>query len=137
MFCIVLHLRNKEDIFLLQISPLTYIEEDTEVVYLKRTLISEVFSDVEASSFDDKAELEYEFTAFARPISLRLRPNRNLLAPNFRIYKQFSDNWREQLILPSRNCHYLQNEGGVIAALSNCHHPYTLVRINNFFSSVH
>jgi hypothetical protein len=62
-----------------------------------------------------------------RTVSLRLHPNTNLLAPNFRMYKQIDDNWVEPTLLPANNCHYLQHKGGIVAALSDCHHPDSLV----------
>jgi hypothetical protein len=64
-----------------------------------------------------------------RTVSLRLHPNKNLLAPNFRTYKQTDVNWVEPVLLPANNCHYLQHKGGIVAALSDCHHPNSLVSV--------
>ncbi|XP_069680135.1 A disintegrin and metalloproteinase with thrombospondin motifs adt-2-like [Periplaneta americana] len=108
---------------------LLYVEEDVEVVYLRRTSFTSASSNEEALSLDyDDAdsELRYEFTAFGRTVSLRLRPNTNLVAPSFRTYKQVDDHWVEPLPQPASNCHYLQHGGGVVAALSGCLHPNAL-----------
>jgi hypothetical protein len=35
----------------------------------------------------------------------------------------------ENLLLPANNCHYLQRKEGIVAALSDCHHPNSLVSI--------
>jgi hypothetical protein len=64
-----------------------------------------------------------------RTVSLRLHPNKNLLAPNFRIYKQTDVNWVEPVLRPTNNCHYLQYNGGIVAALSDCHHPSSMVSV--------
>lgn len=56
-------------LFHAQLSPLLYVEEDTEVIYMKRVSFTAASSAEEALSLDydtDYEELHYKFTAFGR-----------------------------------------------------------------------
>jgi hypothetical protein len=59
----------KEILFHAQLSPLLYVEEDAEVIFLKRVSFTAASSTKEALSLDydtDDAEYHYKFTAFGR-----------------------------------------------------------------------
>lgn len=52
-----------------QLSPLLYMEEDAELIFLKRVTFTAASSTEEALSLDydsDDAEYRYKFTAFGR-----------------------------------------------------------------------
>lgn len=56
-------------LFHAQLSPLLYVEEDIEVIYMKRVSFAAASSTEEALSLDydtDYEELHYKFTAFGR-----------------------------------------------------------------------
>jgi len=56
-------------LFCAQLSPLLYMEQDVEVVYLKKISFTAASSNEEALSLDydnDDSELHYKFTAFGR-----------------------------------------------------------------------
>lgn len=56
-------------LFHAQLSPLLYVEEDAEVIYLKRVSFTAASSTEEALSLDydtDDAGYHYKFTAFGR-----------------------------------------------------------------------
>jgi len=57
-------------LFHAQLSPLLYMEEDAEVIFLKRVSFTAASSTEEALSldydYDDGAEYHYKFTAFGR-----------------------------------------------------------------------
>lgn len=71
----------------------------------------------------DHNDLNLEFNAFSKPISLRMRRNSRLISPNLRIVKRTEDDGEEELstgINEIENCHYLHSDETTVAALSSC-----------------
>lgn len=70
----------------------------------------------------DDGSMKLDFTAFSKPISLHLRPNRNLVSPHMRAVK-ISDDGAEMISYGHNGtdyCHYLHADEETVAALSNC-----------------
>ncbi|KAH1015088.1 hypothetical protein HUJ05_012866 [Dendroctonus ponderosae] len=71
----------------------------------------------EVNPFGD--EVEYEFTAFDRPINLKLKKNLDIVNPSFKTYIHDENGVRFFNETPS-DCHYLHEEANLVAALSLC-----------------
>ncbi|KRT81541.1 hypothetical protein AMK59_6076, partial [Oryctes borbonicus] len=93
-----------------------FAETDHEIVHLPRILPME-----EAITEDDQEtqEISIEFSAFGRPISLKLKEN-DLVSPNFKTYIIDEKN---TTLLPykKKKCHFLHRNLSLIAAISTCH----------------
>ncbi|EFA07053.2 A disintegrin and metalloproteinase with thrombospondin motifs adt-1 [Tribolium castaneum] len=78
-----------------------------EVIYLPQ------MAPIETDSFS------YNFDAFQRPINLKLRKNEHIVSPNFTTYLT-EDHF--QTILPERpnDCHFIHQDGSIVAAISSC-----------------
>ncbi|XP_045483108.1 A disintegrin and metalloproteinase with thrombospondin motifs adt-2-like [Harmonia axyridis] len=89
-----------------------------EVVYLPTIL------EVEAENYKiddiDKETIDYEFSAFEQPISLKLKRNEKLLSRNFKTYIKNGSIDEGVLNSYSKNCHYLHKDDSSIAAISIC-----------------
>ncbi|XP_018574479.1 A disintegrin and metalloproteinase with thrombospondin motifs adt-2-like [Anoplophora glabripennis] len=89
---------------------------DYEVIYLPLVLPVK-----EASSVfgDEDEEIEYNFSAFQRPIELKLRRNPSITASNFKTYIHNHDKI-ESLPDSPKNCHYLHKDRSTVASISIC-----------------
>ncbi|XP_071455114.1 A disintegrin and metalloproteinase with thrombospondin motifs adt-2-like [Hetaerina americana] len=89
-----------------------------EVILLGRPLV--VLADSEDGSGEEE-ELLYDFDALGRKVSLRLRQNKNLISPHFKVVKLEDDgleNFDYEREMP--NCHYLHRDHHSTAAISLC-----------------
>lgn len=71
----------------------------------------------------DYNDLNLEFNAFSKPITLRMRRNAKLMSPNLRIVKRTENGEEQELsngINEIENCHYLHSDETTVAALSSC-----------------
>lgn len=57
---------------------------------------------------------------FCRYIDLNLKPNKNLLAPNFKSYSWSNSDYPSISQYFNRNCHYLHKNQSVVAAFTLC-----------------
>lgn len=59
---------------------------------------------------------------FYRKIDLQLKPNKNLVAPNFKVNQRTSEYGEPEEIQidGDLDCHYLHKQGGSVAAISMC-----------------
>lgn len=84
----------------------------------------------------DHNDLNFEFNAFSKPISLRMRRNAKLISPSLRIVKRTEDDGEEDLSGNKiENCHYLHSDETTVAALSSCQGNEIVSKIFNKFSS--
>lgn len=82
----------------------------------------------------DYNDLNLEFNAFSKPISLRMRRNAKLFSPNLRIVKRTEDDGKEDLSGSKfENCHYLHSDETTVAALSSCQGNEVVSHIFNYF----
>ncbi|KAL3288423.1 hypothetical protein HHI36_002869, partial [Cryptolaemus montrouzieri] len=87
-----------------------------EIVYLPKAL-----SVNEADESESGEEtIEYNFSAFEQPVNLRLKRNKNLLAPGFKTFIRNGDDDIEVLSNYTKDCHYLNEHGDTVAAISLC-----------------
>lgn len=87
----------------------------------------------------DHNDLNFEFNAFSKPISLRMRRNSRLISPNLRIVKRTEDNGEEELssgINEIENCHYIHSDETTVAALSSCQGNEVVSKILSLFKSL-
>ncbi|RZB39497.1 Sod Cu, Reprolysin, Pep M12B propep and/or HMA domain containing protein [Asbolus verrucosus] len=83
-----------------------------EVVYLP-----ELPSSVEA--LEDADTFDYSFSAFERPIDLKLKKNDRIAASNLKTYLTEGD-FVEVLASPPKSCHYIHRDASTVAAISAC-----------------
>ncbi|XP_030758814.1 uncharacterized protein LOC115884396 [Sitophilus oryzae] len=88
---------------------------DYEVVHLP---VEELVKDDLKEENDDEG-IEYSFSAFQRPINLKLKKNTNILGTTFKTYIHEDDNV-QYLNQTPLNCHYLHEDEEFVAALSMC-----------------
>lgn len=91
---------------------------DYEIVYLPVLIPTyEAFND-NGNGLD---AIEYDFQAFGKPVTLKLKRNVNLLAPNYKSYIH-EDNYVRPLsqTKQSGNCHFLHIDDQSVGAISNC-----------------
>lgn len=84
----------------------------------------------------DQNDLNFEFNAFSKPISLKMRRNAKLISPSLRIVKRTEDGGEEDLSGNKiENCHYLHSDEMTVAALSSCHGNEVVSKFFNKYSS--
>ncbi|KAJ8935149.1 hypothetical protein NQ314_012967, partial [Rhamnusium bicolor] len=68
---------------------------------------------------DEVEEIEYSFSAFQRPVDLKLRRNPGITTPNFKTYVHNEEGIK---VLPHKpqNCHYLHKDAKTVASISIC-----------------
>ncbi|KAF5307178.1 hypothetical protein FQR65_LT00694 [Abscondita terminalis] len=88
-----------------------YAKGDYEIVY---------FSTIPSFEENEQTfEERFDFNVFGRPVSLSLKPNENLVSPNFKTY--LLDQGESKMIHTfPQNCHYLHRDSETVAAISIC-----------------
>ncbi|KAK9873745.1 hypothetical protein WA026_002100 [Henosepilachna vigintioctopunctata] len=107
-------------------SELAYYFQDMQKIELPKydiVYLPTVEAITEADRFDgtEKEEMiDYTFSAFDQPVSLKLKRNKNLLAPNFKTFIRNGDESVKILPKYTKNCHYLHKDEISVAAISSC-----------------